>query len=509
MSYLGQYDQLEGQPQQQVALVSRWIRTEPRGFFAELRADRPILATPAFTLFARSDDVIEVLSREQEFSVRLNAAKMDPVVGGPFMLARDGSPVNWREKGIMQAVLRPEDLPRVRAMAGEVADEALDAAQPQGRIETVSELGRYVPVRMCGAYFGFPGPDLDAMYRWSKATQTDMFKNLSNDPAIHQAAVEAGQEMRSYLVQLLSQKREALVAEPTGVEVVDAVTGLVLGIKVHLAGLLNRTGAPVPPGLQTHIVNSVGAVLWRVLHSDRGEPQDVFSRLLRAYFPRELGFDDQRILANVAGLLIGSVETTSQAIVQVLRQLLVRDTVREAAIAAAADPDTTRFDAYVWEALRLDPINPLLFRFTERDSVVAAGTTREARIKKGTILFALTASAMSDEALVADPHEFRVDRSGVRELHFGFGHHTCLGQYVGAEVIPEVVRRVLLRPGVRLLPSPEGDLDFQGGPFPERFVIGFGSPAHDPGAATVHPAEGSAPVKTGDAADYVPAGMVT
>jgi cytochrome P450 len=393
-------------------------------------------------------------------------------------------------------------------MAGEFADEALDAAEPEGCIETVSELGRYVPVRLCGTYFGFPGPDQEAMYRWSKATQSDMFKNLGNDPAIHQAAVEAGQEMRSYLDQLLTQKREALVGEPTGEEVMDAVTRLVLAMRVHLAGLLNRTGAPVSPGLPTHIVNSVGALLARVLRSDRGVPQDVFSRLLRAYFPRELGFDDQRILANVAGLLIGSVETTSQAIVQVLRQLLVRDTVREAAIAAAADPDSTRFDAYVWEALRLDPINPLLFRFTERDSVVAAGTPRETQIKKGTIVFALTASAMSDEALVADPDEFRADRPGIRELHFGYGHHTCVGRYVGAEVIPEVVRRVLMRPGVRLLPSPEGDLDFQGGPFPERFMIALGSPAQDQGAATAHPAVGSAPLKTGDAADYVPAGMV-
>jgi len=473
MSYLEKYDDLDGQPAAQVALVSGWLRTDARPFFAELRAHRPILVTPAFTVLSRFDDVTDVLSREQDFSVRLNAPKMDPVVGGPFMLARDNTPVNWREKGIMQAVLRLEDLPQVRAMAGEFADEALDAAAPEGRIEAVNRLGRYVPIRLCGTYFGFPGPDLESMYRWSKATQSDMFKNLNNDPTVHEASVIAGQEMQLYLRQLLEEKRSALGGEPTGAQLTDAFARLLLALRASITELLGRGNVPLLPRLPLRIVDAARDHVTELVKNHRRPPQDVFSRLVRAYFPREIGFDDRRIMANVAGLLIGAGETTSQAIVQALRQILMRDTVRDAAIAAAADPDTTRFDAYVWEALRLDPINPLLFRWTERDSVVAAGTPRETTIPSGTIVFALTASAMSDEALVADPDEFRADRTDVRGFHFGFGHHTCLGQYVGAEVIPEVVRRILLRPGVRLLPSPEGDLDFQGGPFPERFVIAF------------------------------------
>ena len=158
---------------------------------------------------------------------------------------------------------------------------------------------------------------------------------------------------------------------------------------------------------------------------------------------------------------------------QALRQILLRDDVRAQATAAAAEPDPAKFDAYVWEALRLEPINPLLFRFTARDSIVAAGTARETQIPRGTIVFALTASAMSDEDLVPEPDSFRTDRPEFLALHFGYGHHTCLGRYVGAMLIPEVIRRVLQRPGVHLLPSPDGDVDFKGGPFPERFVIGL------------------------------------
>jgi cytochrome P450 len=476
MTYLEQYDELDGQPKAQVALVSTWLRTaDARPFFAELRARRPVLRTAAFTLVARYDDVTDVLSRPLDFSVRLYAPRMDPVVGGAFMLARDETPVNWREKGIMQAVLRPEDLPSVRALAGEFAEEALDAAEPTGRIEAVRELGRYVPIRICGAYFGFPGPDLDTMYRWSRATQSDMFKNLADDPAVHEASLRAGEELRDYLQALIAARRADL-ADPG-----EGASTQVTRHAIHtVLGLVRR--APGRPGsLPARVASVAEGVLLeaedRLDGHPQHPPQDIVSRLVRTRFPEELGFDDRRILANVAGLLIGAGETTSQAVVQVLRQILSRDPVRVEAAAAAADPDPTAFDAYVWEALRLDPINPLVFRYTERDATIAAGAEHEARIPRGTVVFALTASAMSDESRVPSPDDFRVDRTGAPALHFGHGAHSCLGRHVATVVVPEVVRRVLLRPGARLLPSPDGDLDFAGGPFPERFVIGLGGTA--------------------------------
>ncbi|HYN98041.1 MAG TPA: cytochrome P450, partial [Actinomycetota bacterium] len=203
-TYLEQYDGADDRTK--VGLALKWIRTDWRPFFKELRENRPILKTPNFTFVTRFADVTEVLSREKVFTVRPYQPHMDPVVG-PFMLARDATPINWREKGIMQAVLKPEDLPAVREMAGRLADESLDAAAGQGKIEAISKLGRFVPRRIVGEYFGFPGPDLESMYRWSKATQTNMFKNLQNDPDVHEAAVQAGKEMKEYLTGLLADKR--------------------------------------------------------------------------------------------------------------------------------------------------------------------------------------------------------------------------------------------------------------------------------------------------------------
>lgn len=425
MGFLEQYDAADYKTK--VGLALKWVRTDWRPFFKELRESRPILRTPNFTFVTRFADVTEVLSRETIFTVLPYQPRMDPVVG-PFMLARDATPINWREKGIMQAVLRPEDLPRVREMAGRLADEALDAAAPAGRIEAIGSLCRFVPIRIVGEYFGFPGPDLKAMYRWSKATQTNMFKNLLNDPAIHEAAVQTGHEMREYLTGLLAEKRAEL-------------------------------------------------------ESPNGDvPQDTFSRLLCTQFPAEIGFDDERLLSNIMGLLVGTGETSSQAIAQSLEQILLRPEVHGQAVQAAGAEDPAPFDEYVWEGLRLNPINPLIFRLSVEDYTLAAGTERETVIPAGTLVFACTSSAGFDADVLEDPETFKTGRPSYLNLHFGYGHHTCLGRYAGSVLVPEVVRRVLLRPNVHLLPPPEGKIDFQGGPFPESFWFGFGGePAVAPG----------------------------
>ncbi len=418
MSYLEQYD--NASIDQKVQLVTRWIRTDWRPFFKELRENRPIFETPKFTFVTLFKDVQEVLSREEVFSVRLYAPKMDPVVGGSFMLARDNTEVNWREKSIMQTMLQREELPAVREMCGKIADESLDKWASSGKIEVVSQLGRYVPVRICGDYFGFPGPDMESMYRWSRATQSDMFKNLQNDTQVHEESVKAGEEMRAYLSQLLKQKKEKIAQE-----------------------------------------------------CDRTRLEDTFTRLIITQFPKDIPFDEQRIITNMAGLLVGSVETASQAIVQALEQILLNPTTFQPALEAAKANDNESFDKYVWEALRFNPINPLVFRYCEQDYTLASGTSRAKQIKANTIVFACTASAMFDASELTEPETFSLERPKYHYMHFGYGHHTCLGKYIGMVEIPEVIKRILLRPNIRLIPGESGKIDFQGSPFPERFVIAY------------------------------------
>ncbi|MEV0199781.1 cytochrome P450 [Nonomuraea sp. NPDC050691] len=419
--YLDRYDEaLARDPMSAFGLVREWMRTDWRGLFAELRERRPVFVTPAFTVVTRFADVTEVLSHESVFSVRAFGPRLDAALGGPFMLGRDATAMNWRDRGLMQVMLDPRDTAGVRELAGRVADEALDAAWPRGRIEAVHALFRHVALEVCATYFGFPGPDRQTLSRWTRAIVTDGFANFSGDPEVQAASVRAGADMTAYLRDRLAELRAA-----------------------------GRAGEE-PPG-------------------------HVFARLAGTVLPAGIGVDDERIVINMAGLPLGFVESAPGAMAEAVEQLLLRPEVLAGAVEAAAEPDPARFDAYVWEALRFNPFFKLLPRLCERDHVLAAGTPRATLIPAGTFVLAAPASAMFDADVLPEPDEFRLDRPGHHHLFFGHGHHACLGVHPARGVICEVVRRLLLRPGVRLLPPPEGRVVRSQGIFPDRFVLGLGA----------------------------------
>lgn len=398
------------------------VKADPDGVFAELRARRPVLLTPPprqIALVTRMADVRDVLERWTVFTVRPYAPRMDPVVG-PFMLARDDDEINQRDKGLMLAVLSRRDLPAVRDAVGRLATAAIDEVRDAGRLEVVGGLGRGVPLRLCGTYFGFAGSGqgVDDLARWSRATQHDMFHNLQgNDPAVHEANLAAGREMRAHVGGLIAATREALALDPMR--------------------------------------------------------DDVLARLVKLRPAPGLGFDEERVAANVMGLLVGMVETSSAAVVQALDQLLSRpDALADAALAARRE-DHEAVARHVWEALRFDPINPFVARLSVAPYVVGAGTAHATAIPAGTLTLAATRSAMRDEAALAEPEAYRTDRPGHAYLHLGYGPHACLGAQVSLVQVPEIVRQILLLPGLRRAEGEAGRIDFRGGPFPERFCVAF------------------------------------
>ncbi|MGW4469895.1 cytochrome P450 [Nonomuraea sp. NPDC004354] len=215
MGHLDRYDDvLARDPMAAFGLVREWMRTEWRELYAELRSRRPVFVTPVFTVVTRFADVTEVLSDEEVFSVRSFGPRLDAALGGAFMLARDATAMNWRDKGLMRYVLDPDDVVEVRALAGRLADEALDAAAPYGKIDVVHDLFRPVALGVCAEYFGFPGPDPQTLSRWSRTIITDCFANYLGDPAVQAASVEAGRQMMAYLRERLAVRRSG--AGPSG-----------------------------------------------------------------------------------------------------------------------------------------------------------------------------------------------------------------------------------------------------------------------------------------------------
>jgi len=416
MSFLSTYDQLpEGQKQ---GFLLQQLGADFAGVTAELRQNRPILTapgTPPLVLITLFQDVEEVLSRNLVFTVRPYAPKMDPSVG-PFMLARDGTVYNQRDKGILRALIQETDMPSVRAKVSGFAQAAIArGASDDGRLELVSQVTRPVPVMLTGAYFGFPGPDMITMLEWSYKTQYDMFHNLTNDPTIHQNCITAGTEMRAYLENFLPLRAKQVQSDPS--------------------------------------------------------LDDVVARMLRLVTPPSIGFDLNRIMTNTMGLLVGGIETTSAAIVQAIDQLLDRPTELAAAIKAAGADDPALFDAYFWEALRFNPINPFVGRLSVADYTVAAGSAHATHIPAGSFVLASTASAMLDATQLPNPTAFQIDRPPYHYMHLGVGDHVCLGDQVSRQQAPEIARQILLAGFTQRAESPAGKIDMQGGPFPESFTL--------------------------------------
>jgi len=155
------------------------------------------------------------------------------------------------------------------------------------------------------------------------------------------------------------------------------------------------------------------------------------------------------------------VENAAGSMTNVVMQLLRRP-------AEAIDPD--QFDAYVWEALRFDPFLKMIARTCVRRHRLPSGAV----VEPGGLVLLAVAAAMFDEAVVTEPDDFRLDRPPHAGLHFGYGPHACLGVHPGAIVISETVHRLLLRPGVRLLPPPDDEVVRDRGIFPDRLVLGLG-----------------------------------
>jgi cytochrome P450 len=209
----------------------------------------------------------------------------------------------------------------------------------------------------------------------------------------------------------------------------------------------------------------------KTAQTDKKLTDDIVARMLRTSFPHAVDFDIKRLGVNAGGLLIGAIETTSQAVAQTIQFLLERPELLAKAVDAAKQDDPKAFDGMVWEALRFVPIAPYLFRKAASEYTVAKGTAHATTVSAGTIILPLTQSAMFDPTAFELPDEFIAERNWYHYFHFGFGSHDCLGKYVGMVLIPEMVRQVLLRSGIKA----HGSIDYKSGPFPEQYDLSWGS----------------------------------
>ncbi len=410
-----------------------------RPVFWILRKFAPILKFRNTVVVSRHADVVDVLSRDEDFTLaEVNGERMARW-SGAFILGSDRGEDFDRENGALRRAARDTDVPRIRALVADNAAQLLDGvpsesersggetrvgvpsesersggetragARGSGQIDVVGGYARVVAARVVAQYFGTPGPDEATTMRWMRALFDVVF--IDEGPRARQAASITIAEQKPYMEALIATRRAEVEA-----------------------------GEPVPDDVLTRLV-AMGA--------------------------NEPWLDDDAVRRNVNGLIVGALDTTSKAVAHVVDELLRHPDAlagaRDAAV--AGNIDTVR--DYAWEALRFRPHGPVLERHCKNDT-----TLGRRRVPAGSVVLVSVLSAMFDKTAFPEPGRLAAGRPLDRYLHFGHGMHTCFGLYINDVQIPELVAGLVRLPGLRRAPGGAGRLVYDG-PFPERLVVAF------------------------------------
>lgn len=193
-------------------------------------------------------------------------------------------------------------------------------------------------------------------------------------------------------------------------------------------------------------------------------PETLLGRAVAAGAAGEPAFDADGIRANLLGILIGAVPTLSKAACLAVDELLRRPAELARARAAAGAGDEDAVAGYLWEALRFQPLNPILYRRTPRPTRLG-----DTDIPEGTMVLASNLSAMFDPERVATPRRFIVPRPWASYILWGEGLHRCWGDRINRAILPAMLTPLLARPGLRALGPPDGG----GTPFPKSYRLAW------------------------------------
>jgi len=182
-----------------------------------------------------------------------------------------------------------------------------------------------------------------------------------------------------------------------------------------------------------------------VKRRDEGVEQgeDLIAHLLRADYEGQR-LTDHEVVTFVRSLLPAAGETTTRTLSCILTMLFtvpgLLDRVRN---------DRTLIPKLIDETVRYEPIATFKVRETSRD-VELHGV----KIPKGSFIQAMVVSANRDEKVFENPEEFNLERKQRPTFGFGFGPHTCIGQFVAKIELNCAINSMLdLFPNIRLDPD--------------------------------------------------------
>jgi cytochrome P450 len=367
------------------------------------REIRPVARLGSTVLVTSSEAVREVLGREQDFlSGVLYAPKMKL---GPFVLGMDKTERYLAERA---ALVRALDN-KADTFSQLVAEEARAAVNTLGGgvVDLVSSFVEPVMMRAASRLYG----------------------------------VSTAGAKSSYL---------------------DASEGdATFALWLRKLGAVIGSSSPAPFGLEAlalRIADDVLPYLRRAVASQRDQP-DHASVIGALIADRESPLDDAGIVRSVGGMLTAGA-TICKAFSHALHALLERPEELRAAAAAAAQGDTERVRAYQWEALRFQPVFPLLVRYCPHATQIGAHGPHASAVPASATVIVAPVTAMFDRAVTEEPETFRVGRPAQSYLHFGVGQHRCIGEWLAGAALPAMFSALCELPG--WIDTAPGRLEYDG-----------------------------------------------
>lgn len=157
---------------------------------------------------ARHADVSELLHRDLDFLiVPINAARIEAVNGGPFILGMDRSATLIKERGALYSALAQMDLAALETRIRTEAQQRLEAMRP--RFDAIADYARPVATSTAKAVFGI-APEDEALFADAvRAIFAHTFLNLGNDSVVEARALAAAPLMQDWFSAEIAKRRAA------------------------------------------------------------------------------------------------------------------------------------------------------------------------------------------------------------------------------------------------------------------------------------------------------------
>jgi len=471
------------------AVIGFFLKFKPYATLEEIRR-RGTFFQPPFgpVLVVEGDAVRNVLERDQEFTVEPYGVEMMKVMspaynGGfsTFILSTDDNAVFEPDKRLLSTVCNRRDAELITDLVHQDCVRrvraAVAAAHVSGSstIDVVQGVARYVPVTLGHRYLGVPVaaqegsfeltpemvtyydtpidgepktalmktdgviPDELRMYRWIKAAFQHFFNNVQKDPVVQIEGLRACRQLLAYLLREVGIQRQRVL---DGQLVEDTMLTRLVYFQL---GRSSRTVSR-PPDLDPRLV------------SDLRIAENVMGTIVGAIAGQEEA--TSRVIDSLIRLQEGDFRTSGEGTTRYGSFAEAQQLARNVLSGSKVSESRAELHKYVFEALRLQPQGEVLLRKCARDGA-RIGDSRP--LAAGALVFASHGWAMRD---VAEPDAFILDRPREHNLHYGWGRHTCLGQYVSPVIIVESVIALLGLLNLRRPESRPGESSF---PLERRF----------------------------------------